>query len=168
MLRAGAIRRKLDTMRDMQRGRLALRASLLALAATLAGCSASEIVQNLPSPTIAPDLSQPNYRRIVAANIKSLFPDQSLLGDVEISGVRMVDHLKGAAWLTCLKLDARGAPNYYAIFMQGDNIIDSRAGVVMDQCHKEAYAPFESFPTARKPETVSIIPGSDAGSAGTR
>jgi hypothetical protein len=139
-----------------------------ALAITLAGCSASEIVQNLPSPTIAPDLSQPNYRRIVAANIKSLFPNQSLLGDVEISGVRMVDHLKGAAWLTCLKLDARGAPNYYAIFMQGDNIIDSRAGVVLDQCHKEAYTPFESFPTASKPETVSITPGGDAGSAGTR
>src|SRR5262245_34622535 len=85
-------------VRDMQRGGLALRASLLALAATLAGCSASEIVQNLPAPAIAPDLSQPNYRRIVAANIKTIFPDQSLLGDVEISGVRMVEHLKGPAW----------------------------------------------------------------------
>jgi hypothetical protein len=91
-----------------------------------------------------------------------------LLGDVEISGVRMVDHLKGAAWLTCLKLDARGAPNYYAIFMQDDKIIDSRAGVVLDQCYKETYTPFESFPTAKKPETVSIAPGRDAGSASTR
>ena len=145
-----------------------MRASLLALATALAGCSASEIVQNLPSPAVAPDLSQPNYRRIVAANIKSIFPNQSLLGDVEISGVRMVDHLKGPAWLTCLKLDARGAPNHYAIFMQGDKIIDSRAGIVIDQCHKETYTPFESFPAAKKPETVSITPAGDAGSAGTR
>ena len=152
----------------MQRGPLALRASLLALATALAGCSASEIVQNLPSPAVAPDLSQPNYRRIVAANIKSIFPNQSLLGDVEISGVRMVDHLKGPAWLTCLKLDARGAPNHYAIFMQGDKIIDSRAGIVIDQCHKETYTPFESFPPAKKPETVSIVPAGDAGSTGTR
>jgi hypothetical protein len=155
-------------MRDIQRGRLALRASLPALAMILAGCSASEIVQNLPSPAVAPDLSQPNYRRIVAANIKSIFPNQSLLGDVEISGVRMVDHLKGPAWLTCLKLDARGAPNHYAIFMQGEKIIDSRAGVVMDQCHKETYTPFESFPAPKKPESVSITPGGDAGTAGTR
>jgi hypothetical protein len=57
-------------MRDMQRGRLALGASLLALAAALAGCSASEIMQNLPSPAVAPDLSQPNHRRIV--DIKSI------------------------------------------------------------------------------------------------
>jgi hypothetical protein len=81
---------------------------VLALAVALAGCSASEIVQNLPSPAVAPDLSQPNHRRIVAANNKSIFPNQALLGDVEISGVRLVDHLKGPAWLICLKLDARG------------------------------------------------------------
>jgi hypothetical protein len=156
-------------MRDSQRCRLALRASTLALAAILAGCSASELVQNLPAPTVAPDLSQPNYRRVVADNMKKIFSDQALLGDVEISGVRMVDHLKGPAWLTCLKLDARGSPNHYAIFMQGEKIIDSRAGIVLDQCHKETYTPFESFPPpAKKPETVSIAPGGDAGTAGAR
>ena len=58
----------------------------------------------------APDLSQPNYRRVVADNIKTIFPDQALLGELEISGVRQVDHLKGPAWLTCLKLDAQGRP----------------------------------------------------------
>ena len=137
----------------MQRGRLALRASLLALTTALAGCSASELVQNLPSPAVPPDLSQPNHRRIVANNLKSIFPNQSLLGDVEISGVRMVDHLTGPAWITCLKLDAHGTPNHYAIFMQGEKIIDSRAGVVIDQCHKEIYTPFESFPPAKKPAT---------------
>jgi hypothetical protein len=141
----------------MQWGRLAVRASLLTLVAILtailAGCSASEIVQNLPPVALAPDLSQPNYRRVVSNNIRAIFPDQALLGDVEISGVRLVDHLKGPAWLTCLKLDARGAPNHYAIFMQGDKIIDTRAGIVLDQCHKETYTPFESFPAAKKPAT---------------
>ena len=132
-----------------------MRAHILALAMTLGGCSASELVQNWTGPLV-PDLSQPNYRRIVADNIKSIFPNQALLGELEISGVRMVDHLKGAAWLTCLKLDAHGNPQIYAIFIQADKIIDQRAGIVIDQCYKETYSPLE-LPTPaaakKKPAT---------------
>jgi hypothetical protein len=127
-----------------------VRAYILALAMTLGGCSASELVQNWTSPPEA-DLSQPNYRRIVADNIKSIFPNQPLLGELEISGVRMVDHLKGAAWLTCLKLDAHGNPQIYAIFIQADKIIDQRAGIVIDQCYKETYTPLEISTAAKKP-----------------
>jgi hypothetical protein len=118
----------------------------------LGGCSASELVQNWTPPPVA-DLSQPNYRRIVADNIKSIFPNQKLLGELEISGVRLVDHLKGAAWLTCLKLDAHGTPQVYAIFIQADKIIDQRAGIVIDQCYKETYTPFEIPTVAKKPAT---------------
>jgi hypothetical protein len=139
-------------MRDRQQGRLAVRACVLVLAVTLAGCSASELVQNL-SGAPAADLSQPNYRRIVADNIATIFPNQKNLGEVEISGVRPVDHLKGPSWLTCLTLDARGNPQHYAIFIQGNKIIDSRAGVVMDQCHKETYTPLELTTAAKKPGT---------------
>ena len=46
-------------------------AYLAALAAALAGCSASEVVQNL-APATAIDLPQPNYRRVVADNIKAV------------------------------------------------------------------------------------------------
>jgi hypothetical protein len=127
-----------------------VRAHILALAMTLGGCSASELVQNWTAPLV-PDLSQPNYRRIVADNIKSIFPNQPLLGELEISGVRMVDHLKGAAWLTCLKLDAHGNPQIYAIFIQADKIIDQRAGIVIDQCYKETYTPLEISTVAKKP-----------------
>jgi len=126
-----------------------VRAYVLALAAALAGCSASEIVQNWPGGPPA-DLSQPNHRRIVADNIKTLFPKQETLGDLEISGVRLVDHLKGPSWLTCLTLDAHGTPQHYAIFIQGDKIIDSRAGIVIDQCHKETYTPLELPVVAKK------------------
>jgi hypothetical protein len=119
-----------------------VRTCVLALAVILGGCSASELVQNWTAPPVA-DLSQPNYRRIIADNIKSIFPNQTLLGELEISGVRPVDHLKGAAWLTCLKLDAHGNPQIYAIFIQNDKIIDQRTGVVMDQCHKESYVPLD-------------------------
>jgi len=121
-------------------------------AVTLGGCSASEIVQSWAPGPVA-DLSQPNYRRIVADNIKTVFPNQTSLGTLEISGVRPVDHLKGPAWLTCLKLDAHGNPQHYAIFIQNDKIIDTRVGILLDQCHKEAYTPFEISSPPKKSET---------------
>ena len=129
-----------------------MRASVLVLAVMLSGCSASELVQNLPSAPVA-DLSQPNYRRIIAENIATIFPNQKTLGEVEISGIRPVDHLKGPSWLTCVRLDAHGIPQLFAIFIQGNKIIDSRAGVVMDQCHKETYTPLELTTAAKKPGT---------------
>ena len=97
------------------------------------------------------DLPQPDYRRIVASNIKTIFPAQAEVGDLEISGVRLVDHLKGPAWLTCVKVDAHGKPQQYAVFIQGDRIIDSRAGIVLDQCYKQAYTPLETAAAAKKP-----------------
>ena len=124
-----------------QLGRFAVCAYLAALAVALAGCSASEVVQNLAPAAI--DLPQPNYRRVVADNVKAVIPNVGSVGDLEISGVRLVDHLKGPAWLTCLKVDAHGKPQNYALFIQGDKIVDSRVGVVMDQCYKETFEPFD-------------------------
>jgi hypothetical protein len=131
----------------------------LAFAVMLGGCSASEIVQNLP-PSSVSDLPQPDYRRVVADNIKVIFPGQAAIGDLEISGVRLVDHLKGPAWLTCLKLDAHGKPQQYAIFIQGDKIIDSREGIVIDQCYKQSYAPLDiaAITAAKKPAAPGRTP----------
>jgi hypothetical protein len=123
-------------------GQHAARACVAAVAAALAGCSVSGLVQDLIPPPAA-DLSQPNHRRVVADNIKTVFPNHDNLGALEISGVRQVDHFKGPAWLTCLKLDAHGTPQLYAIFIQGNRIVDTRAGIVIDQCHKEAYTPLD-------------------------
>jgi len=139
-----------DRLADRNRVIPAVRALVIVLGAILSGCSASEIVQNWSGDPV-PDLSQPNYRRIVADNINTIFPNQTSLGDMEISGARMVDHLKGPAWLTCLKLDAHGSPQNYAIFIQGDKVIDFRAGIVLDQCHKETYSPFEITMAAKRP-----------------
>jgi len=126
-----------------------VRARVLAFAVTLGGCSGSELVQNLGAPVS--DLQQPDYRRIVADNIKAIFPAKAEVGDLEISGVRLVDHLKGPAWLTCVKVDAHGNPQQYAVFIQGDKIIDSRAGIVLDQCYKQTYTPLETAAAAKKP-----------------
>jgi hypothetical protein len=136
-------------MRHRQLNGLVVRVRVLAFAVTLGGCSGSELVQNLATPLS--DLPQPDYRRIVAANIKTIFPAQAEIGDLEISGVRLVDHLKGPAWLTCVKVDAHGRPQQYAVFIQGDKIIDSRAGIVLDQCYKQTYTPLETAAAAKKP-----------------
>jgi len=126
------------------------RAYVLAVVLAVGGCSGSEIVQNL-APAAAPELAPPNYRRIVADNIKVIFPAQTSLGDVEISGVRPVDHLKGPAWVTCLKVVVRDTPQHFAVFIQGDKVIDWRGGIVIDQCHKETYTPLETATAAKKP-----------------
>ncbi len=118
-----------------------MRAAVLATALVLGGCSTSDFAQSLPGEPIA-DLSQPNYRRIITENIRSIFPKEPP-GNMEISGLRMVDHLKGRAWMTCLKIDARGNPQLYAIFIQDNKVIDSRASILMDQCQRESYGPFE-------------------------
>jgi hypothetical protein len=181
-LGVGAIRTKFDARaaRKLSLGQLAGPAYLLALAVTLAGCSASEVLQNwtpAPAAATAPDLSQPNYRRVVADNIKTIFPNSASLGDLAISEVRLVDHVKGPAWITCLKFHAHvdpvgqsapnsttpggpvvaqsapsstttGNPQYYAIFIQGDKIIDSRLGVAIDQCRNQTFQPFDLSPPA--------------------
>jgi hypothetical protein len=127
-------------------------ACLLALELALGGCSASEVVQNWTPATAAStmttpaDLPQPNHRRIVGDNIRTILPKIETLGDLEISGARPVDHLKGPAWLTCLKINADGKPQHYALFIQGDKIIDSRVGVVIDQCYKETFEAFQLPP----------------------
>jgi hypothetical protein len=92
--------------------------------------------------TTPADLPQPNHRRVVGDNIKTILPKIDTLGALEISGARPVDHLKGPAWLTCLKVDAHEKPQLYALFLQGDKIVDSRVGVVIDQCYKETFEPF--------------------------
>jgi hypothetical protein len=126
-------------------------ASALTFAVILGGCSASELVQNWTAPP-ASDLPQTNFRRVIADNINTMFPNQQSLGDLEISGARLVDHLQGPAWLACLKVDAGGNPQHYAIFVQGDKILDWRIGIVIDQCHRQTYSKFE-IPTAAKQPT---------------
>jgi hypothetical protein len=163
--------------RQLQLDRLAVGARLVALAVTLGGCSATELIEN-STPTASPDLSQPNYRRIVADNIRTIFPNVASLGDLGISELRRVDHVKGPAWVTCLKFHvhvdavvgqsapdsataadpivaqsapsatASGSPHYYAIFIQGDKIIDSRLGVAIDQCRSQKFQPFDLSPPA--------------------
>jgi hypothetical protein len=127
---------------------------ILALAVGLAGCAAGSAIQYLPEPPLQADLSEPNYRQIVAANIGSIFPGTGELGALEISGVRPVSHLRGPAWLACLRIHADGTPQEYAVFIVGDKVIDTRAGVAVDHCKQQTYEPFDPATVLRPNPTV--------------
>ena len=119
-----------------------MRFCVLALGVALAGCASGSVTQYLADPPPQGDLAEPNYRQIVADNIGSVFPNAAL-GMLEISGVRPVNHLRGPAWLTCIKIHADDSPQEYAVFILGDKIIDSRASVAIDRCRQQAYEPFD-------------------------
>jgi hypothetical protein len=127
---------------------------ILALAVGLAGCAAGSAIQYLPEPPLQADLSEPNYRQIVAANIGSIFPGTGELGALEISGARPVSHLRGPAWLACLRIHADSTPQEYAVFIVGDKIIDTRAGVAVDHCKQQTYEPFDPATVLRPNPTV--------------
>ena len=135
-----------------------MRSCILALSIGLSGCAAGNtVIQNLPdqNPPDAPvsqklpdvsqptDLSEPNYRQIVADNIGTIFANPAELGILEISNVRQADHLKGQAWLTCLRIHAGDAPQEYAVFIRDGKIVDARSGVAIDRCKQQTYSAFD-------------------------
>ena len=125
---------------------------ILVLTFILGGCSASEVVQNWGAPPVA-DLSEPDYRRIVEKNIRGFFREEPPPDELEISGVRPIDLLTGPAWLTCLRFELRGHLRHYAIFIRGGMILEWRASVMSDLCHKESYTPLVIPGLAKKPGT---------------
>jgi hypothetical protein len=137
------------------RGFAGVRSSILlltaCLAVCLAGCATGNIVQHLPDAPPPEDLSEPNYRQIIAEGMPSIFPDQSALGALQISGVRPVNHLRGRAWIASLRTNADSTPHEYALFILDAKIIDSRAGVIIDRCSQQTYESFD--PTAFAPRT---------------
>jgi hypothetical protein len=138
-----------------------VRVLVFVLAVNLGGCAASHIIDNFPNPPVSEELSEPNYRQIVAENIGTVFSDPRSLGALEISAVWRTNHLKGAVWATCLRIHADSAPQEYAIFIQDAKIIDQRAGVALDHCKQQAYQSFE--PSSFLPQKPSPLAQKKAG-----
>ena len=125
-------------------GQRQVRFPILILPIFLGSCAAGHIIENMPDANSADDLTEPNYRQIVAENIAIVFPNPAPLGTLEISGVRRTNHLKGPAWITCLKIHAENAPQEYAVFIQDGKIIDQRQGVLLDRCKQQTYQAYDT------------------------
>ncbi len=118
--------------------------ALLLLAAVgscggLTGCSGLA-AGNGEMPLTGPD---PTYREVVAAHLKKVLKNYSSYDTFEISDPRWVHSIKGWNWLTCVRFRDRGRVRSYAIFLDGNKVIDDRFAVQTDDCDLQAYSPLE-------------------------
>jgi hypothetical protein len=112
----------------------------LVLALILGACSISEFLPSTSSEDAAGP--EPAYRYIVAVNMGVIVGNPGTVGETQISALRRVESLKGAAWLVCLKAEHQAMPRFYAAFIQRNRVTDSRLSVLIDQCEVQPYAPF--------------------------
>jgi hypothetical protein len=114
------------------------------LALGLTGCSLGEVASPPPVPEALP-VSEPAYRKLVAGGITTILGDPSRAAPMQISGLRRVDTVKGPSWLTCVQANANTQPRSYAVFIQGERIVESRMAVMIDRCEEQVYQPFGMF-----------------------
>jgi hypothetical protein len=115
------------------------RAAVLVTAAMLllAACSAVAVSQNA-----VPAAAPANYGVLVGNTLKS-FKDYSAYSNFEISPPRWVHAATGWNWLTCVRYFERGQRRSYVFFLDGSAVVNSRYGVINDQCGAQQYWPFD-------------------------
>jgi hypothetical protein len=111
------------------------------MAAMLGGCAMLDFLPDWSADRVAGP--EPAYRFIVASRINQIVGREGVVGTLQISGVRRVDSLKGAAWLVCVQTENVPLPRYYAVFIQRDQIVDSRLSVLIDQCELQSFERFD-------------------------
>jgi len=110
-------------------------AAVLALLA-LPECSNMALPQE-ELPTATPD---PTYGTLMATRLKNTFSTLPPNDSVEISQLRWVHNISGWSWLACIHLQDKGQRRTYAMFMQGNAIIDARYAVETDSCETPPYS----------------------------
>src|SRR5215469_17317997 len=116
------------------------RRALLALM-LLALSACTQLAQ--PSEAATPPAEQPAYAAIAAKYFSSTMADRASFENFEISGLRWVHGLKGWSWLACVHFVDHGHLRTYALFLQGDAVIDARYAVQSDACGSQSYTPFD-------------------------
>ena len=107
----------------------------------LASSGCTQLAQ--PSEAATPPIEQPAYAAVAAKYIASTMADRAAFENFEISGLRWVHGLKGWSWLACVHFTDRGHLRTYALFLQGDAVIDARYAVQSDACGSQSYTPFD-------------------------
>ena len=122
------------------------------LGAMLGGCAVLDFLPDWSADRVAGP--EPAYRFIVASRLNQIVGKEGIVGSLQISGVRRVDSLKGAAWLVCVQAENSPLPRYYAVFIQRDQIVDSRLSVLIDQCELQSFERFDWNAEAGNPPPV--------------
>jgi hypothetical protein len=117
--------------------------ALLAACALLAQCSA------VPMESAAAPSLPSNYG-VLASNTVKGFQQFKTYSDLGIAAPRWVHVETGWNWLVCLRYEDRGHRRYYAIFIQGDSVVNSRYEILTDRCGAQQYVPFDLMTGAIK------------------
>jgi hypothetical protein len=114
------------------------RAMLVLALVTLPACS--ELAQ---TGEVMPSGPEPPYVSLIATYLRSVFADRTPYDGFEISGLRWVHSIRGWSWLACVHFRDHGHPRSYALFIQGDSVVDARYAVETDACESQTYTQFD-------------------------
>jgi hypothetical protein len=115
------------------------RAGLALMLMTLPGCS--ELAQS--GETSPPTGAQPPFVSLAATHLQSVLKDRASYDDFEISGLRWVHSITGWSWLACVHFHDHGHLRTYALFIQGNAVVDGRFAVETDACEAQTYTQFD-------------------------
>ena len=113
----------------------------LGLSAALTG-SADLAASSAEMPVTGPD---PAYRTVVTTHLKQVLKNNSAYNSFEISDPRWVHSIKGWTWLTCVRFRDQDREYRYAVFLDGNRIVDERFAVQIDNCDLQTYHPLERW-----------------------
>jgi hypothetical protein len=100
----------------------------------LAGCSLGA------DPPPALGIAQPPDLAQLAAKIQETFRAAKLPGNPRVSRVRRAPVTAFGDWIVCLRSDA-GDARVYALIISGNDIIEYRLALMIDECASESFAP---------------------------
>jgi hypothetical protein len=135
-------------------GDVSLRRVLTALlaSATLSACASNSAVVEQTSAGPAPNAASiiannlgahPKMDPAATVQVQLIVPANKRVDHVEISDLLrpIRTNLYGWAWQTCIRANVEGRPHAYAVFIEGDRVVDSRMALALDQCDQGQYTP---------------------------
>jgi hypothetical protein len=103
----------------------------------LGGCSLGA------DPTMPPRLeaaSPPDMSQL-SAGIQNAFKSAKLSGYPRISSAHQAPVTALADWVVCLRSDAESDPRTYALLISGNEVVDYRLALTVDQCDNQWFEP---------------------------
>ena len=128
-----------------------VRALPVLIALMLSGCSMTEWLPDSASQDPGPE---PVVDLDIGNRIADAVGASDRRGRLEVSTPRRSDSDKGQAWLYCVKAAAggMGLPQYYAVFIRDNKVVQSRLSVLIDRCEIQSFAALKWTPDLPRSE----------------
>ena len=124
------------------------------LGSAIGGCSGLGMM-DLPPRVV----SQPPADLALAKGVFHVAKTVKWTGLPEASPVRHAHLLAPADWIVCAQSSARDLSPVYAVFFNGDKMVDFRIAVEVDGCRRVPYAPVaEPAPPPEVPVGGPLVP----------